>query len=166
MADCPAEVATDAGVTDTPKSATPADEPSPDRATDWGLPVALSDMLTAPFRTPEAVGAKVTLNVQLAPTATLLPQLLVSAKSPVTETLVIVSAAAPVLLKVIDFAELVVPTVVLAKFNNEGFNVTDGEAVVVVPLPVRVILWGLPEAVSVTLTSPVRVPAAVGVKVT
>ena len=34
------------------------------------------------------------------------------------------------------------------------------------PVPVRLTTWGLPEALSVTLNVPVRVPAAVGVNFT
>ena len=50
--------------------------PVPERATDWGLPAALSVMLTEAVRLPLAVGVKVTLIVQLAPAATELPQVL------------------------------------------------------------------------------------------
>src|SRR5260370_4676416 len=52
------------------------------RLTCCGLPVALSVMLTAAERFPIAVGVNVTLKVQLAPTATVVPQSLVCAKSP------------------------------------------------------------------------------------
>ena len=34
------------------------------------------------------------------------------------------------------------------------------------PLPVRLIVWGLPVALSLTVTAPVRVPVVVGVKFT
>ena len=34
------------------------------------------------------------------------------------------------------------------------------------PLPVRLIVWGLPVALSLTVTVPVRVPVVVGVKFT
>jgi len=39
-----------------------------------GLPLALSVMLSAAVRVPDAVGLKVTLTVQLAPAANELPQ--------------------------------------------------------------------------------------------
>jgi hypothetical protein len=68
-------------------------------------------MLTAPVRVPVAVGVKVTLMVQEAPAATELPQVLVSAKSPLAEMLVILNAPLPVLVSVTDWAELVVPTI-------------------------------------------------------
>src|SRR5208282_1680745 len=77
--------------------------PVPERLTAWGLPLALSVMLTEAVRLPLAVGVKVTLIVQLAPAATELPQVLVCAKSPglapVIERLAMLKAALPVLLK-------------------------------------------------------------------
>ena len=51
--------------------------PVPDRPTVWGLPLALSAMLTEAARLPLAEGVKVTLIVQFPPAATELPQLLV-----------------------------------------------------------------------------------------
>jgi len=63
-------------------------------------------MAMAAMREPLAVGVKVTLIVQLAPAATLAPQLLVWAKSlglvPTRAMLVRVKAALPVLLRVMD----------------------------------------------------------------
>ncbi len=47
-----------------------------------GLPGASSVTVTAPLLVPVAAGVNVTLIVQLAPAATLLPQVLLSAKSP------------------------------------------------------------------------------------
>ncbi len=57
-------------------------KPVPARLTCCGLPVALSVMFMAAERFPIAVGVNVTLKVQLAPTATVVPQSLVCAKSP------------------------------------------------------------------------------------
>ena len=51
--------------------------PVPERLTVWGLPLALSAMLSAAVRAPLADGVKVTLIVQLAPATTELPQVLV-----------------------------------------------------------------------------------------
>ncbi len=51
--------------------------PVPERLTVWGLPLALSAMLSVAVPEPLAEGLKVTLIVQLAPAATELPQLLV-----------------------------------------------------------------------------------------
>ena len=62
--------------------------------------VALVTIATLPFRVPTDWGVKLTLTLQLAPAAKLLPQLLVWAKSPFAVMLVIVMAALPVLLKV------------------------------------------------------------------
>ena len=50
-----------------------------------GLPLALSVIVTAPLRAPLAVGVNVTLMVQFAFCATVEPQLLVWAKSPLFE---------------------------------------------------------------------------------
>ena len=101
---------------------------------------------------------------QFPPTATELPQLSVSAKSPLVEIVVIAKAAEPVFVSVTVCAALVVPTVWLAKVSEAGERL----AVVVdaVPVPVRPAVCGLPEALSVTLKLPVRVPDAVGENVT
>ena len=56
---------------------TAAAVPVPERPSVWGLPEALSAILTEAVRLPVAVGVKVTPIVQLAPAATELPQLLV-----------------------------------------------------------------------------------------
>jgi hypothetical protein len=78
--------------------------PVPERLTAWGLPVALSVRVRAAVRVPVAVGVKVTLIVQLAPAATLDPQLLVWAKSlalvPKTAMLVTLKAEFPELVRV------------------------------------------------------------------
>jgi len=60
----------------------------------------LSVMATAPVLVPPAVGLKVTLRVQLAPAATLEPQVLVWEKSPLAVMLVMLRAALPVFLSV------------------------------------------------------------------
>jgi hypothetical protein len=49
----------------------------PVRATIWGEPMPLSEMLTVAVRIPAVVGLKVTRIVQLPPAATVVPQLLV-----------------------------------------------------------------------------------------
>ena len=71
----------------------------PVRATVWVAGLALSVMVNAPLLGPAAVGVKVTLRAQLAPAATLEPQLLVWEKSPLTVMLVMLRAALPVLLR-------------------------------------------------------------------
>ncbi len=86
--------------------------PVPVRATDCGLPAALSVTVTAPVRAPAAAGEKATPKVQLAPAATVLPQVppLAKAKFPLIARLLIVRTAFPVLESVTDCAALVVPT--------------------------------------------------------
>ena len=73
--------------------------PVPVRLTVCVAGLALSVMVTAPVRVPAAVGLKVTLRVQLAPAATLEPQVLVWEKSPLAVMLVMLRAALPVLLE-------------------------------------------------------------------
>lgn len=51
--------------------------PVPSSFTDCGLPLALSAIVSDSFSAPVLVGLKVTLKVQLAPAATLVPQVLV-----------------------------------------------------------------------------------------
>jgi hypothetical protein len=70
------------------------------RLTVWVAGLALSVMVTTPVLVPAAVGLKVTLRVQLAPAATLEPQVLVWEKSPLTVMLVMLRAALPVSLRV------------------------------------------------------------------
>ena len=74
--------------------------PVPVRATVCGLPVALSEMVSEPERAPAAVGVKVTVSVQEAFAATLVPQLLVCEKSPEAVALLIVRAEVPVFFSV------------------------------------------------------------------
>jgi len=56
--------------------------PVPLSVTVWGLPAALSVIVSVPVRLPVAVGVKVTLIVQLEPAATEPAQVLVWEKSP------------------------------------------------------------------------------------
>lgn len=103
----------------------------PVRLTECGLPAALSLMASEPERLPAAVGAKVTLNVQLAEGATVEPQVLLSEKSPVTATLEMVSGPSPVLLRVTVWTELVVLTCCAEKFSPDA----ESETVGMTPLP-------------------------------
>ena len=79
---------------------------------------------------------------------------------PVIETSEMVKAAVPVLVSVTVCGALVVLTSCVAKVRVVGESVTVGA----IPVPVRLTVCGLPGALSVTLTVPVRVPAAVGAK--
>ena len=119
VADWPAVMLPEAGEAESEKSPVLL-EPVPDRATVCGLPEALSVMLRVPVRVPVAVGLKVTLMAQLLPAATELPQVLVWAKSPLAEMLVMDKAALPVLESVTVCAALVGPTVWLLKFKLVG----------------------------------------------
>ncbi len=140
--------------------------PVPERLRDWGLPVALSVMLTEAERLPLVVGSKVTLIVQLPPAATELPQVLVSAKSPglapASAMLETLSAAVPLLVRVAVSVPLVVLTASLPKARLVG----ERPAATVVPVPERLRDWGLPVALSVMLTEAERLPLVVGSKVT
>lgn len=139
-----------------------AETPVPERLTACGLPAALSVMESVPLRVPEAVGVKVTLMVQWAPAATDDPQLFVCAKSPLAAMLVTLRVAPPVLESVTACAALVVPTVWLVNVRVEGETPATGT----LPLPLRLTVCGLPGALSLTLSVPERIPAAVGVNVT
>jgi hypothetical protein len=140
----------------------------PVRLTVWGLPVELSVIVTEAVRVPVAVGAKVTLMVQLPPAGTEVPQVLVTAKSPglgpvgaITIPLM-VSAALPWLVRVTGCTALIVPKVWLPKFRLVGVRLADGA----LPVPLRFTVWGLPAALSAMLSTAVRAPRAAGVKVT
>ena len=102
-------------------------------------------------------GLKVTLIVQEPSATTLVPQVFVWEKNvePVIVMLLMLSAVLPVLLRVVVS---VFPTV--PKLRLAGLNSTT------VPVPVRLTVCGLPAALSVIDSVPVRVPLCVGLKVT
>lgn len=143
--------------------------PEPIRLTVCGLPEALSAIVTEAVRPPMAVGAKVTVMLQLPPAGTEPPQLLDSLKSPafgpVTVMLVMVKAAVPVLLMVTGWAALVIPRVWLVKVRLVEVRLTLGP----LPMPIRLTLCVLPATLlllSVTISVAARVPGRVGVKFT
>jgi hypothetical protein len=74
--------------------------PVPVRLTVWVAGLALSVMVRVPVLVPAVVGLKVTLMAQLAPAATLEPQVLVSEKSPLVLMLLMLSVALPMFLSV------------------------------------------------------------------
>jgi hypothetical protein len=88
--------------------------PVPERLTECGLPVALSEIVTDAMRLPLAEGLKVTLIVQAAPAVTLEPQLLVWVKSlalvPETAIEAMLKSAVPELVRVTTWAAPLVPT--------------------------------------------------------
>jgi hypothetical protein len=136
--------------------------PEPLSETDCGLLEAASVMVNVPGRAPLAVGVKVTLMVQLELGATLAPQLLVCAKSPLACIPLTLIAMGPAFDRVTGCEALAVPSACTAKLSAPGAAFRTAFA----PVPVREAVCGLPEALSVMLNVPVRVPVAVGVKVT
>jgi hypothetical protein len=136
--------------------------PVPVSETVCGLPVALSVIETAPVRDPAAVGVKVTEIVQVPADATEAPHVLVWLKSPLAAMLVMARAAVPVLVSVTDCAALAVFRTWFPKLKLVGARLTAGA----VPVPASETVCGLPVALSVTVTEPVRDPVAVGVNFT
>jgi hypothetical protein len=136
-------------------------------ATVCGEPLALSVIVSVPVRFPVAVGVKVTEMAHVAPVATLLPHVCVSAKSPDVLMDVMESAAVPEFVSVMVCATLVEPSVCEAKVRLVGESVTAGAATAGgVPVPLKATVCGESPALSVIVSVPVRLPAAVGVKVT
>jgi hypothetical protein len=138
--------------------------PVPDRLAVCGLPGALSEMDKVPVRVPSAVGVKVTEIAQLAPAPNVLGdngQVEVCAKSPEVETPQIVSGTVWVFFRVTLFPVLVVLITWLAKVRLTGDRLTG-----TVPVPIKLAVCGEFGALSLTVSVPVRVPRAVGVKVT
>jgi hypothetical protein len=121
-------------------------------------------MVSVPVSGPVAMGEKLTLIVQEPPAATLPPQLLVWPKLALAAMPVMASAALPVLLRVTGCDPLVVPKFWLPNVRLPGE--TPATEAVATPVPVKLTVCELPLALSVIVKVPVRVPAAVGVKVT
>jgi hypothetical protein len=119
-------------------------------------------MVSAPLRDPLAVGVKLTLTVQLEVAATLVPQLLVCAKSPLAWIPLILIAVGPGFDTVTGCETLVLPSACAAKLRVTGFAFRT----VFAPVPVSDTVCGLPAALSATVRVPVRVPVPVGVKTT
>ena len=123
-------------------------------------------MLTAARRTPVAFGVKVTLIVHDPPAATIVPQVLVWEKSaafaPVIRNDDMVSVPKPVLVSVMFMGKLLVPTFVTGNCNIVGDKFTTG----CTPKPLNATVCGLPVALSVILSVPLRWPSAVGENVT
>jgi hypothetical protein len=148
------------------ESVTVGVKPVPVRLTLCGLPLALSVTVSDAVRVPDADGVNVTLIVQLAPAATLLPQLLVWAKSPEFVPLMpmfeMSNVAFPVLERVTFWGVLVVPVYCWPNERLDGESVTAGAT----PVPIRLTLWGLPLALSAMASEALRAPVADGVNVT
>jgi hypothetical protein len=82
-------------------------------------------MLRVPAVIPAATGLKITKIVQLSPALTVLPQVWVWVKCPLTVMPEIVSEAPPVLVSVTAWGLLLVPTTA-AKPSGEGDKLTSG----------------------------------------
>ena len=140
--------------------------PVPVRETLCGDPDALSATASEARSVPVAVGLNSSETVQVALTASDVPQVSADlmnevALVPVRVSEVRVRAAVPVFLMVTVWAAVVLPTVVEAKVSEVGDRVTAGAAAAV-PVPVRETLWGEPEALSAMASEAARVPVPVG----
>jgi hypothetical protein len=117
----------------------------------------------APVRVPAAVGVNVTVIVQVLFCASVVEQVVVRLKS-----LVAAEMAMPLTPPL--FAVSVTVCDALAVFVFWLANVSEVEvnpnAAGSTPVPLKLIVCGLPVPEDVTVIAPVRVPAAVGVKVT
>ena len=138
--------------------------PVPESDTVCGLPDALSVTVRVPVLLPLAAGSKNTPIEQLEPGETLLPQALSTPKSEgLTVTLVTERAAVPEFVSITVCGRPEVPTYWLGKLILSGARLTAGAGGV---LPLNGIVCGLPGASSEMEIFAVRVPAAVGLKVT
>jgi hypothetical protein len=112
------------------------------------------------------VGVNVTVAVQLAPTASVAVQVVVSVKTvPVMVSgRVILRAAVPVLVMV-TLRAFDAPVVTLPNAREVALRLTTGTTGVT-PVPVRATVWGEPVALSAIDTDAERAPAADGLNVT
>lgn len=119
-------------------------------------------MVSVPVRLPVAVGVKVTRIAQLLSAARVVPQLLVWLKSPVTAMPLMLRGAPPVFVNVICEARLGVLISWLPKFNA----VSERDAAGTTPVPLKfTVCWVPKNESSVTVSTPLRLPVAVGLKV-
>jgi hypothetical protein len=113
---------------------------------------------------------KLTEMVQLAPAATVAPQVVVLVNEGASAPLnlippdVIFKMVPPVFFSVTAFAAVVDPTFVLANLSVVGVKETTGE--VPVAVPARLTVCGDPVALSATLSEAVREPATAGTNLT
>lgn len=104
---------------------TVAAAPVPERLTTCGEFEAVSVIVIEPVRVPAAVGVNVTLIAQFAPAFNVVGQVFVSPKSPLG-AIVIVVLPPPVLVTMIGWLALVVPTVCEANVKLVGLGVING----------------------------------------
>src|SRR4051794_27244358 len=120
-------------------------------------------MLNEPVRAPTTVGVNVTLTVHELFCVSVAVQVVVRAKSPAAAETARLLIFPPFAVNVIVCAALVVLGAWLANVSEDGEMPT---VIDTVPLPLRLIVCGLPEPDEVTVIDPARVPVAVGLKVT
>jgi len=138
----------------------------PVSATTCGLVLALSVIATEPLIAPAAVGSNSTTMLHCAPAFKDEPQLLLWEKLALVAMPLIVIVLEPVLENVTVCEALDVFTVWPAKVRLVGEKVSVAVGVeLVLAVPVRLTLWALLVALSVTNKLPVLVPLAVGLKV-
>src|SRR5580704_18778339 len=137
--------------------------PVPVNVTVCGLPVPVSVNVIAPVRVPVAVGLNVIENTHGGFSSPMLGHCarVAPAKSPDVTILLKINGKFPLFDTVTVCAALVVPTAWLPNVNEVG----EIPIATATPVPVSVTVCGLPVALSVNVIVPVRVPAAVGVKV-
>ncbi len=125
--------------------------------------MALSVNVIAPVRVPVAVGLNVIENTHGAPSSGIFVHCasVAPAKSPLVVMLLKINANAPLFDTVTVCAALVVPTVWPLNVNEVG----EIPITAATPTPVSVTICGLPVALSVNVTVPLRFPVAVGVNV-
>lgn len=117
-------------------------------------------METVPLKFPFPVGRESDVYIARLMQPKSAPQLLVSEEYvPVMVRLAMCSVVFPTSV-MIDVNVFCCPTVTVPKFKLDGLSSTT------VPTPVRLTICGLPAALSVMTTAPVRVPPCVGVKIT
>jgi hypothetical protein len=114
--------------------------PVPFKATLCGLPTALSDMLSAPVRLPDALGWKVTEIMHFAPALTLPAHVFVWEKSPVAVIPEMVNEELPVLLRLSVCAAPLIPDNWAGKVSDAVDRLTKGPS----PVPFSATLCGLP----------------------
>jgi hypothetical protein len=118
--------------------------------------------VNVPVAWPVAIGVNVTPTAQFAPAATGLVQVLETTANPaLATTLLIVRLVLNRFVKVTLRVELVWPTVTAPKFSELAENVTGAE-----PVPDRLTVCGLLEALSAKVRVPSAAPTAVGENVT
>ena len=153
-----------AGSTD--RTGTGGSDPAPESAMVLGLPEALSEIWIEPVRLPGRSGVKVTENVQDAPAASDVPQVVEDEKSPAAAAIcVMASVAVPVFVIVTVCGEEDVPRVCAGNESDDGDRETAGTGSAS-PVPLRDTTSGLVEALLAIDSCPERSPAALGMNLT